>query len=278
LYFSYSRYVEDGNEMFNTFRENVNICHDGSAERMNCRAPGTDNEQGDFIQQSGLWALSITNHFIGNRLINHYNAFFTQTSAFPNARGVAAGKVCTVNAPFGTFSNNVCHSNWRFGFYLDNSMPRQLSRTVASNGYVTDIAACSSNPSSCSCSEFKPDGTDNGQVGIVADQVDWFSDFVGCYELGDIQLLRFQSFNNLKNWYWKHTKNFQDGSSSHIKDSTFDFYSDFVIPGMPAIGVAHLMGPGGLGAFIIENTRFTGGMTEGAVCMNQHCNVGPGTG
>jgi hypothetical protein len=114
---SSNRYVEDGNEMNNVLRNNVNICHDGSQERMNCRAPGTDNEQGDYIQQSGIWALSVSNDFIGNRLINHYNAFFTQTSAFPNARGFAAGKVCTVNAPFGRFQSNVCHSNWRFGVF-----------------------------------------------------------------------------------------------------------------------------------------------------------------
>jgi hypothetical protein len=139
------------------------------------------------------------------------------------------------------------------GFYLDNSMPRQLARSVASNGYVTDIAQCSaSSSSSCSCQEFKTDGTDNGQVGIVQDQVDWFSDFVGCYELGDIQLLRFRSSNNLKNWYWKHTKNFQDGTSSHIKDSEFNFFSDLNMPGLPGEGVAHMMGPGGVGAFIIE--------------------------
>lgn len=136
-------YVEDGNEMHNRFVENVVVCHDTSRERLNCRAPGTNNEQSDNIQQSGLWALSVTNDFVGNRLVNHYNAFFTQTSAFPNGQGLAAGKVCTIHAPFGNFEGNVCHSNWRFGFYLDNSMPRQLNRHyLNTNGMVADMQAC----------------------------------------------------------------------------------------------------------------------------------------
>ena len=271
--------MEDGNELFNTIQNNVNICHDSSAERMNCHAPGTDNEQGDDIQQSGLWALSVTNNFIGNRLINHYNAFFTQTSAFPIGRGFSVNLICSINAPFGTFSGNVCHSNWRFGFYLDNSSPKQLARDVSSNGMVKDIANCDpASSSSCSCQTFKSDGTDNGQVGIVADQVDWFNDFVGCYELLDVQMLRFRSSNNLKNWYWKQTKNFQDGVSSHIKDSRFSWYTDLNVPGMPGVGVAHVMGPGGLGAFIVENCTFVGPVTEGALCAGQQCDVGPGTG
>ncbi len=46
--------------------------------------------------------------------------------------------------------------------------------------------------------------------------------------------------------------------------------------GSPAMGVAHIAGPGGRGAFVVENTSFSGGMAEGALCANQHCAVGPG--
>lgn len=28
---------------------------------------GTDNEQADCVQQAGIWALSVSNNFIGNR-------------------------------------------------------------------------------------------------------------------------------------------------------------------------------------------------------------------
>jgi hypothetical protein len=176
--------------------------------------------------------------------------FSQKTSAFGWARGFAAGKVCTVHAPFGLFSGNVCHSNWRFGFYLDNSMPRNLARTVGSNGMLTDYA---------SCDEFLPDGTDNGAIGVVEDELDYLSDFVGCYELGDIQMLRYTASNNLKGWYWKHTKNFNDGGAGtpHIKDSEFNWFTDLGV-GAPGSGNAHIMGPGGVGAFIIENTVFTG--------------------
>ena len=71
--------------------------------------------------KSGIWALSVTNDFIGNRVVNQYNGIFTQTSLFPEGRGAAAGKVCTQHAPLGTFKRNVCHSNERFGFYLVSS-------------------------------------------------------------------------------------------------------------------------------------------------------------
>ena len=42
--------------------------------------------------QSGMWALSVSNDFIGNRFIGHEEAFFTQTSAFPHGRGAAQGR------------------------------------------------------------------------------------------------------------------------------------------------------------------------------------------
>lgn len=89
----------------------------------------------------------------------------------------------------------------------------------------------------CSCDEFKPDGSDNGVKGIVKDGLDFFNDFVGQYELGDIQYLRYTGVNNLKSMYWKHTKNFADGYSAHIKDSRFVFYSDLGLVGMPSQGV-----------------------------------------
>ena len=38
-----------------------------------CRVTGTDNEQADCAQQAGIWALSTSNNFVGNRVANHYN-------------------------------------------------------------------------------------------------------------------------------------------------------------------------------------------------------------
>ena len=74
-------YVEDGNELENVISYNVAIC----PIKNGCKVGGTDNNQADDLQQSGLWALSVSNDFIGNRLVNMYSGFFTQTSAFPHA-------------------------------------------------------------------------------------------------------------------------------------------------------------------------------------------------
>ena len=121
-------YVEDGNEMDNSFRDNVAICHDEVFEAPECKAAGTDNDFADNIQQTGLWALSVSNDFLGNRMAGHYNALFTQTTAFPMGRGAAAQKVCTHQSSFRRMEGNVQHSNWKFGFYLDSNEPRHTNR------------------------------------------------------------------------------------------------------------------------------------------------------
>merc|ERR1719203_1504966 len=294
-------YVEDGNEMGNTISFNVNICNHGR-----CQVGGTDNDQADSGQQSGMWALSPTNDFLYNRMVNHYNGFFLQTSFAPHGRGMAQGKVCTVNSPWGNFTGNVHHSCSRFGFYPDKNFPRRLKRTVASNGYVEDYGQAGG-----SCEQFTPDGRDNGAPAIVADGLDWGNNLVGQYDLGDVQYLRYHSINNLHGMYWKLTKNFatardfvgdtwhartwdtglaiqpaQMGSNiptSHIKDSTFDWLNHLTHPdvsrimGSHAGGVGHIYGPGGHGAFIIEGTRFSGSMNV-AIGSNQHCTIGAGTG
>jgi len=263
-------YVEDGNEMDNTFKDNVVVCPEDTTNKYGCRVQGTDNEQADYVQQSGCWALSVTNNWVGNRFAGTYNGFFTQTSAFGGGKGAAKGKVCTVHAPFGRMEGNVNHGTARFGFYLDHNWPRQLQRSVASNGYVVDIANVYKADAWSSCQEFKDNGDDNGHVSAVVDGLDFFNNLVGQYDLGDIQWLRFNSINNNHGMYWKSTKNFADGCTVHVKDSVFRTYD-----GMWGVGL--FLGPGGLGAFVFENTEFSGG-AGCAVCANQHCQVGGGTG
>ena len=145
--------------------------------------------------QSGIWALSVTNDFIGNRVVNQYNGIFTQTSLFPEGRGAAAGKVCTQHAPLGTFKGNVCHSNERFGFYLDNNFPRKIKRSVASNGFrdPDDFSAWRAWDRTGSCDALTADGRDNGAVGYVEDQLEMGNSFSGQYEVGDVQV-RFPLF------------------------------------------------------------------------------------
>ena len=54
-------YIEDGNEMQNTIRQNVALC----PRKESCRQSGTDNGLADQNHQSGIWALSVSNDFIG---------------------------------------------------------------------------------------------------------------------------------------------------------------------------------------------------------------------
>ena len=105
---------------------------------------------------------------------------------------------------------------------------------------------------------------------MVADGIDYFNPFVGQYTLGDVQYLRFHSINNLHGMYWKQTKNFVDGCSAHFKDCTFEAF-----PGSHNNGFIY--GPGGLGAFLVEGTRFAG-RTFCALCSNQHCDIDDHTG
>jgi len=263
-------YVEDGNELQNTFSQNVAICPDDGSERATCRIAGTDNEQADYGQQSGLWALSVTNNFIENRFVHTYNGFFTQTSAFILGRGMTKHKVCPKYAPFGVLRGNVNHGCGRFGFYLDKNWPRQLDRNFASDGMVSDYGVC--RDEWCSCNEFKEDGSDNGHPGKIEDGLDFFNNLVGQYQLGDMQWLRFKSINNNHGMYWKATKNFADGCSPHLLDCTFQTHQGY--DGEHGVGL--FLGPGGIGTFIIENTVFAG-RANCAICSNQHCQVS-GTG
>jgi len=305
-------YVEDGNEMGNKIQYNVNICPYNKGGCHNCKVWATDNGEADNGQQSGMWAMSPTNDFLFNRMVNHWNGFFMQTSFAPYGRGFAEFKVCTVNSPWGNFTGNVHHSNCRFGFYPDKNWPRRVDRSIATNGMVKDFQnSMDNNPDTwSSCQQFTKDGRDNGAPGIAADGLDWGNNLVGQYDLGDIQYLRYHSVNNLHGMYWKATKNFARrgdwGSEtwdigiqgqqlepqhlisaealpwSHMKNCKFQWLSFWDYPdvarimGTAASGVGHLYGPGGHGTFILEGGMMTG-MMGAAVGSNQHCDLA-GTG
>jgi hypothetical protein len=271
-------YVEDGNEMQNAIVANVNVCAQRRYMRHGqwiggCRQPGTDNNISDDVHQSGMWSLSPTNDYIGNRMVGHQNGFFLTTSAFAHGKGASAGKVCTRHSPLGIFRGNVNHSGERFGFYLDAQWPRRVKRSIASNGHVEDMAECLAGRP-CSCDPYLPDGTDNGAYGAVEDHLDFFNIFVGQYELGDVQYRRQFSVNNHHGMYWKQTKNFHEKPThAHIIDSTFMWaYDDELrdIGGVAYEGLVAIAGPGGVGAFRIENTKFVGRFQQ-AIAANQHC-------
>ena len=273
--------------MHNSFIRNVGVCPQRHVHN-NCRQSGTDNAHADDLNQSGIWALSVTNNFIENRMANHEHGLFTQTTAFTRGRGEATNRVCTMNAPLGTFRGNVQHSNARFGFYLDSNFPRQIDRSVSSNGYLpldefgnTDFS---------SCEALKADGSDNGASAVIEDNLDIANIFSGQYAATDIQYLRWHNINGMLGMYWKQTKPFADPSfTAHVKDSIIEYYGGghgslaseddrkiAELLGMPVIAVVHMAGPGGIGQFVLENVTFIGPAFR-AIGMNHHCDLG-GTG
>ena len=79
-----SIYVEDGNEMNNTISYNALLCptRSNGAERgvgtgfdgqgYRCKLEGVpEHADSDFLEQSAIYALSASNHFVGNRVSGH---------------------------------------------------------------------------------------------------------------------------------------------------------------------------------------------------------------
>lgn len=246
-------YVEDGNEMNNTFSRNVIICSQWPV----C---SVDWAAGANSQVAGIFVIGMTNNFIENRIAGHENSIWTIGSFHGQGQGFATGKICPVNAPFLTFRGNVHHDNQRFGIYLDDQNPKRLSRD--GDGYVTDMKQC--NP-------FDSNGNDQGFVVEIHDDVNWHNGFVGQYALGDIQFVNFTSVNNYHAMYWKASKNFVDGRLWHIRDSTFANDPN------DGIGVLQFLGPGGPFVFGILNTVFIGSGPPGCggvICINHDCGLG----
>jgi len=214
---------------------------DPSTQLGGCRIQGTDNEQADCVQQAGIWALSVSNNFIGNRVSNMYNGIYFQSTLFKDGRlGTDSLKqVCPLHSSWGVMRGNVVHSNQRFGWYPDVNYPNAVKRSVGSNGYVTDITTqCTdkladiSLDTVCSCRPYTwPSGDSNGQpVVTYEDGIDWGNGFVGQYDLADVQYKNFTSINNNIGMYWKGSRNFRTIGTAHIKDSTFQYNTRPVLP------------------------------------------------
>jgi hypothetical protein len=276
-------YVEDGNEMFNTFSSNVNLC----PSKGYCQQTGTDNPQSDLLQQSGFWSMSNTNDFIGNRMINHWNGFSTQTSAFPTGRGPSTGRLCPMHAPYGKIEGNVCHSNENFGLNLDRNYPRKIDRSIESNGRLSEkdfSAFVDGNLNTeSSCDEFTASGEDNGVPATVVDQLEFGNQFSGSQALGDVQFDGFHAINNFNGLVWTETKNMQVPTRGpHIRNSVFEWIDSDddseirSILGSSEAGRVAIAGPGGLGSFGIDSVAFIGPVGD-AIAANNDCgNAGAG--
>ena len=92
--------------------------------------------------------------------------------------------------------------------------------------------------------------------GAMVDNLDYHNNFVGHYGAGDIQHNGHHSYRNLNNIYWKETKNFGNGCSSHLVGGSYAG-GNMALPDQ--------------GSFIIEETTFG---DESQLEANHHCNVG----
>ena len=318
-------YIEEGNELHNRIERNVYICdvgrlpetiqENGSWRQADactidgagidqqfgdparvfggCRITGTDNVAADCSQQSAIWTLSATNNFVGNRLANAYNGIFYQSSDRKDGRSTmpwSFKRVFPMSSPFGRTEGNVCHSNYRFGFYPDQNWPSNVDRDLESLGLVRDLKEkvdgidkaypcvdLITDPvkSWCSVRWFKKDGSDNGQDphAVVLDQLDWGNSYVGQYDVSHLQYVNLRSIrSNSAGFYLKNTKDFPTHNVSLIKGGEFTF------PPSPDSGIVTykaaaqndvgsvLMGlPGASVAMVIEDVVFAGNLNENAV-------------
>lgn len=263
-------YIEDGNEMENDILGNVNICPVQGA----CRQTGTDNPESDDITQSGIWAVSLSNNFVGNRMVNHLNGFSGKASPFPDGRGFAQNFECPQHSAFGNISSNVFHSNQNYGMNLNGQFPRNVDRSVASNGLVTDIIWPLS-----SCDALTATGQDNGRTAVIQNQLEFGNAFSGATSLGDVQFLNLRVINSAEALFWQaDTKPFADTSvTAYVKDSTFEWIDDEEIAGIlgsGASGTANIAGPGGEGSFLLENVSFLGDWTMREPAQNPEPEAG----
>eukprot|EP00937_MAST-01D_sp_MAST-1D-sp2_P000340 g340.t1 len=243
-------YIEDGNEMNNTLSNNVAFC----STYLTCKV----------LRETGLYMLGMNNHLLRNRIALYQNTFFTPGGG--QGQGPAWGKVCPRHMPFGNIVGNVGHGGGRFGMYLDNQYPRQVAQD--SDGYVDKST----------CDEYKPDGTDNGQLSLVQDALEYHQLFMGQYTLGDIQFLRYTSVNNNHAMYWKEGKDFaltnngdpHTPAVAHIKDSRF--VHDNTNP-KQAYSWLNVLAPSGPFQFVLENVSYFGGPVGVALAAGQHCGL-----
>jgi len=242
-------YIEDGNEMYNYIKYNINICPFPFKDTTlhGCTVPGTSNAIADTSDnQSGFFALAATNDMIGNRAANSFNGMFLKAGGV--GRGSNYNKVCESDARIGRTEGNVFHGHLRFGTYtLGGNYPKVTDQTIFTNGHNIDKSLCEG---------FDVEGNTRGISASFKNHLDYHNAFVGHYEAGDIQYNGHKSYENLNLMYWKETKNFQNGCSAHISNSHYA-KGNLALPDFST--------------FIIENTIFGDGVS---LEPNHHCNVG----
>eukprot|EP00551_Chaetoceros_affinis_P006400 CAMPEP_0203682988 /NCGR_PEP_ID=MMETSP0090-20130426/47288_1 /ASSEMBLY_ACC=CAM_ASM_001088 /TAXON_ID=426623 /ORGANISM="Chaetoceros affinis, Strain CCMP159" /LENGTH=1506 /DNA_ID=CAMNT_0050552109 /DNA_START=94 /DNA_END=4614 /DNA_ORIENTATION=+ len=243
-------YIEDGNEMSNYINYNAIICPFpfNNNQLHGCTVPGTSNVIADTSDnQSGIFSRASNNSLIGNRVANSFNGMLLQ--ALGSGRGADnVGKVCEADNAIGRWAGNVFHGHGRFGTYsLGRNYPKVTDQAISADGQNSNLELCTG---------FDSEGNTRGLPVAIHDHLDYGNAFVGHYEAGDIQYSHHHSIENLNLMYWKETKGFEDGCSSHITNS---YYADgnLALPDQST--------------FIIQDTLFENSVSLEA---NHHCNVG----
>lgn len=238
-----SLYIEDGNEKDNTLSNNVlmcpslsngapigNLAQDGTGNHKRGRRCHLDGVPGhrdsDFNEQSGIYALSPSNHIIGNRVSGHENAMFVNHQGGGTyGLGRAAGRSCVTSLPFGRTEGNVFHNNAGFGWYVNVAFPTDV---------VTDDDGMTADWSTCLPFDMAT-GAENGKGFVVKNHLEYFNDFaMGTYDLGDVTFEDTISALNNKGLYWK---TYRRGANSGPFAKNLSFVDN----------VWHLEGPGGSG-------------------------------
>lgn len=251
-----SIYIEDGNELYNTFKDNVVSCPSSSqGDNGRCKLLGvSDHGDSDFNEQSGIYALSPTNHFIGNRVSSMENAlYFNRQGGRDFGIGSASGRTCIEASPYGTIDGNNFHNNVGFGFYTNTGAPRNVA--LDDNGFVTDWDTCQS---------FNLEtGADNGFNVVVTNHVEYLENFsMGVYYMSDLSFVNTVAAMNNQGLYWKTYKRSPHSLPLCLNCTFVD-------------NTIQASGPGGSGLVEFATSRFhdTGRHSEQKAQINHHCRL-----
>jgi len=197
-------YLEDGSETGNIIKDNALVCPTMAGCNLCDGVP--EQIRGDCHEQSGVYAISPYNDFVGNHIAGHENALFHDQSAGGAKTwggGIVKNKVCPQAYPFGIVKGNYFHNNNGFGFYAPQSgFPKRVQTDPI--GYVTDWR-------SCLAFDLRT-GEDNAAPVLVEDHTELFHNFGGGgYDGGDVSFKNaIFAFANTGNYF----KTFRTGAST----------------------------------------------------------------
>jgi len=200
-------YLEDGTERDNIISNNVLGCpqlnNPKNPQRNNvnnkrllpCTLWGVDKHtDADQLEQGGIYQNAFNNHILGNHVYNMQNAHLIYNT-FGKGTGMAEGKICKNQMPYGRWKDNVFHHCQGFGWYSHTVNAAQVEQDE--HGYVTDFATC--------IDYDLETGEDKAMVHIVEDHTEYcITEFgPGSYTFSTISFKNLKSANNGLAFYFK---------------------------------------------------------------------------